>query len=128
MPFVLPAPLLVALGLLVAAVAVGGALTQARWPRAAAWTAATFVALFFVCASVAKVLGWQRVGWLSERFVPLLAVVGLPVVSSALALLVFRRTRVSVRVALAIALGVVGIYWAGMAALATACFLTGDCL
>ncbi|MGB8930609.1 MAG: hypothetical protein WCC48_05075 [Anaeromyxobacteraceae bacterium] len=128
MLFVLPVTYLVALGILVVAVAVGRALTQPRWPRAAAWGAAILVASFAVSASTAWALGWQRAGWLGERLVPHLAAVGLPAVSVLAALAVLRRTRVPVRIAVAIALGAVGTFYAGIAALVVACFLTGDCL
>jgi hypothetical protein len=128
MPFLLPVPYLVALGILVVGVAVSGALTQARWPRAAAWGAAILVASFAVSASASKALGWQKAGWLGERLAPFLAAVGLPLVSALTALAVFRRASVPVRIGLAIALGAVGTAYAGMAALITACLLTGDCL
>lgn len=44
------------------------------------------------------------------------------------ALAVFRRARAPVRIALAIAIGAVGISYAGMGALITFCILTGDCM
>ncbi|ACL63738.1 conserved hypothetical Na/H antiporter [Anaeromyxobacter dehalogenans 2CP-1] len=128
MPHLLPVPYLVALGILVVGVALGGALTQPRWPRAAGFLAAILVASFVALAATATALGWQKAGWLGERLVPHLAAAGLPLVSVLTALVVFRRARAPVRIALAIALGAAGISYAGVAGIATACLLTGDCL
>ncbi|GAO02565.1 hypothetical protein PSR1_01438 [Anaeromyxobacter sp. PSR-1] len=128
MPHLLPVPYLVALGILVVGVALGGALTQPRWPRAAGFLAAILVASFVALAATATALGWQKAGWLGERLVPDLAAVGLPLVPVLATLAVFRRARAPVRIALALALGAAGLSYAGMAAVATACFVIGDCL
>ncbi len=125
----LETPLLLVLVLAASLVAVslGGARLQVRFPRAPVSALLAIAFALAVGITLARSAG-PLVRYRAEAAVTGIVFFGLPSVAALLALVLFRRRSLGVRIVLALVAGSVGTVYAMLAALAAACGLFGNCL